>query len=94
MRIDLYLEIFAYAILHPELKDYDGIGIVVQAYQKRAFKVIDFVVKLAQDSSKKIPIRLVKGAYWDSEIKKAQELGLSDYHLYTRNKSLVVVVVY
>jgi RHH-type proline utilization regulon transcriptional repressor/proline dehydrogenase/delta 1-pyrroline-5-carboxylate dehydrogenase len=68
----------------PELKDWKGIGFVIQAYQKRCFYVVDYIVDLAKRSEKRLMIRLVKGAYWDSEIKKAQIEGMTDYPVFTR----------
>ena len=63
---------------------YDGFGLVIQAFQKRAMSVIDFLITLVEKHGYKIPIRLVKGAYWDTEIKRSQEQGLADYPVYTR----------
>jgi RHH-type proline utilization regulon transcriptional repressor/proline dehydrogenase/delta 1-pyrroline-5-carboxylate dehydrogenase len=64
--------------------DYEGFGIAVQAYQKRARPTIDWLIALAQSHRRRIPVRLVKGAYWDSEIKRAQERGLAEYPVFTR----------
>ena len=69
------------------LKEWDGLGLALQAYQKRAFYVIDWLAKLAKRDDRTINVRLVKGAYWDSEIKLAQELGVPNYPVFTR-KSL------
>src|SRR3546814_3871580 len=66
------------------LAGWNGIGFVIQAYQKRAPFVIDYVVDLAKRSRHRLMIRLVKGAYWDTEIKAAQEEGLEGYTVYTR----------
>ena len=63
---------------------YEGLGIAVQAYQKRALPVIDWLAALAEAHRRRIPVRLVKGAYWDTEIKRAQERGLEGYPVYTR----------
>ena len=60
------------------------LGLAVQAYQKRALAVIDHVGALAEAHSRRLTLRLVKGAYWDSEIKRAQERGLADYPVFTR----------
>ena len=65
-------------------EDWQGFGIVVQAYQKRAPAVIDWLAELARAAGRRIPVRLVKGAYWDSEIKHAQEQGLDGYPVFTR----------
>ena len=82
-RLDIELEVFRALFLDPDFSDYAGIGFVLQAYQKRALPVIDFLVTLSQRSGKRIPVRLVKGAYWDSEIKVAQVNGLLDYPVFT-----------
>ena len=72
---------------HPSLIGWNGLGLAVQAYQKRAFYVIDWLNELAKKDNRVINVRLVKGAYWDSEIKLAQELGVPNYPVFTR-KSL------
>ncbi|MDC3755529.1 proline dehydrogenase family protein, partial [Escherichia coli] len=68
----------------PELAGWNGIGFVIQAYQKRCPLVIDYLIDLATRSRRRLMIRLVKGAYWDSEIKRAQMDGLEGYPVYTR----------
>ena len=83
-RLELSLAIFAHIISLDEFKHYQGLGLAVQAYQKRAPAVIDWLQALATRTGKRIPVRLVKGAYWDSEIKRAQQLALSDYPVFTR----------
>lgn len=83
-RLDISLDIFEALARDPDLADWPGLGLVIQAYQKRASYVVDWVAALARDAGRKFMIRLVKGAYWDSEIKRAQEYGLSDYPVYTR----------
>lgn len=85
-RQDIYLKVLTALISNPEFKEYNGIGFVVQAYQKRAFEIIDYVANLGRSLGKKIPVRLVKGAYWDTEIKHAQEQGLEDYPVFTRKE--------
>jgi RHH-type proline utilization regulon transcriptional repressor/proline dehydrogenase/delta 1-pyrroline-5-carboxylate dehydrogenase len=82
-RLMLSLELFAALARDPALQDWDGLGLAVQAYQKRAVHVIDWLIALAEDTRRRWMIRLVKGAYWDSEIKLAQQLGL-DYPVFTR----------
>ena len=83
-RLDLSLDLLE-ALCHvPELKGWHGIGFVVQAYGKRCPFVLDFMIDLARRSEHRLMIRLVKGAYWDSEIKKAQIDGQSDFPVYTR----------
>ncbi|MGP9810413.1 bifunctional proline dehydrogenase/L-glutamate gamma-semialdehyde dehydrogenase PutA [Rhodopseudomonas sp. NSM] len=83
-RLELSLEVFAACLADPSLKGWDGYGLAVQAYQKRASAVIDHVDALAQRFDRRLMLRLVKGAYWDTEIKRAQERGLDDYPVFTR----------
>jgi RHH-type proline utilization regulon transcriptional repressor/proline dehydrogenase/delta 1-pyrroline-5-carboxylate dehydrogenase len=83
-RLDLSLDLFDALGEDDALKNWNGLGLAVQAYQKRALPVIDWLVDLSRRQNRLIPVRLVKGAYWDSEIKRAQELGLSDYPVFTR----------
>lgn len=83
-RLDLSLDIIEQVFSDPSLDNWQGFGLAVQAYQKRAFYVLDWVAELARSRSRKMMVRLVKGAYWDSEIKKAQMLGLTDYPVFTR----------
>ncbi|WP_372809266.1 bifunctional proline dehydrogenase/L-glutamate gamma-semialdehyde dehydrogenase PutA [Litorivivens sp.] len=83
-RLELSLEVFAAVFSEPALKGWDGFGLAVQAYQKRAPDVIAWLQALAQTMGRRIPVRLVKGAYWDAEIKLAQTQGLADYPVYTR----------
>lgn len=85
-RLELSLEIFDHIMAEPSLAGWDGLGIVVQAYQRRATGVIDHVVRSARAAGRKITVRLVKGAYWDSEIKRAQEMGLDNYPVFTRKE--------
>lgn len=82
-RLMMSLAIFSNVFNHPDLKDYEGLGLAVQAYQKRSIAVIHWLSALAQHRHKIIPIRLVKGAYWDYEIKQAQQQGLVDYPVFT-----------
>jgi RHH-type proline utilization regulon transcriptional repressor/proline dehydrogenase/delta 1-pyrroline-5-carboxylate dehydrogenase len=83
-RLALSLELLERLCAEPALAGWHGIGFVVQAYQKRCPAVIDFVVDLARRSGHRLMVRLVKGAYWDSEIKRAQVDGQADYPVYTR----------
>ena len=83
-RLDLSLDLLEKLCLAPELAGFNGIGFVVQAYQKRSPHVIDYLVDLARRSGHRLMIRLVKGAYWDSEIKRAQVDGMDGYPVYTR----------
>jgi RHH-type proline utilization regulon transcriptional repressor/proline dehydrogenase/delta 1-pyrroline-5-carboxylate dehydrogenase len=82
-RLVISLKLFDRLARDPDLGDWTGLGIVVQGYQKRALHVIDELAKLARSSGRRIMVRLVKGAYWDSEIKRAQVAGRPDYPVYT-----------
>jgi RHH-type transcriptional regulator, proline utilization regulon repressor / proline dehydrogenase / delta 1-pyrroline-5-carboxylate dehydrogenase len=83
-RLDLSLEIIKSIAEDPKLKGWDGFGLAVQAYQKRGHAVIDWIAELGAQLNRRFCVRLVKGAYWDSEIKKTQERGLVDYPVFTR----------
>jgi RHH-type proline utilization regulon transcriptional repressor/proline dehydrogenase/delta 1-pyrroline-5-carboxylate dehydrogenase len=83
-RLDIELDIFQALALAPELRGWDGLGFVLQAYQKRAVYVVDWLVELARISERKLMVRLVKGAYWDAEIKHSQEMGLEEFPVFTR----------
>jgi len=83
-RLEISLDMLEALAFDPALAGFEGIGLVVQAYQKRCPFVIDFVVDLARRSGRKFMVRLVKGAYWDAEIKRAQVDGLPGYPVYTR----------
>ena len=83
-RLELSLDLLERLCFAPELKGWNGIGFVVQAYQKRCPFVLDYLVDLARRSSHRLMVRLVKGAYWDSEIKRAQLAGLDGYPVFTR----------
>ena len=83
-RLDLTLGLFSRAYMHPTLGGWPGLGIAVQAYGKRAIPVLRWLRRLSELGQRRIPVRLVKGAYWDSEIKWAQERGLEDYRVFTR----------
>ncbi len=83
-RLELSLDMMEALAFDPDLAGFDGIGFVVQAYQKRCPYVIDYLVDLARRSGRKLMVRLVKGAYWDSEIKRAQVDGMSGFPVYTR----------
>ena len=83
-RLEISLDLLERLCVEPELAGWHGIGFVVQAYQKRCPFVIDALVDLARRSGHRLMLRLVKGAYWDSEIKRAQVDGMPDYPVYTR----------
>jgi RHH-type proline utilization regulon transcriptional repressor/proline dehydrogenase/delta 1-pyrroline-5-carboxylate dehydrogenase len=83
-RLDISLALFARLLDDPALSGWDGLGLAVQAYQKRSMAVLEWLDQRAAAHGRRIPVRLVKGAYWDSEIKLAQERGLPDYPVFTR----------
>ncbi len=83
-RLELSLDVIGAVFADPSLHGWDGFGLAVQAYQKRAGAVIDHVHALAERLDRRITLRLVKGAYWDTEIKRAQERGLDGYPVFTR----------
>ena len=86
-RLELSLRLFKQVYQSPAARGWDKFGLVVQAYSKRATAVLGFLNALAAEQGDEIPIRLVKGAYWDSEIKHAQQLGLADYPVFTRKEN-------
>jgi RHH-type proline utilization regulon transcriptional repressor/proline dehydrogenase/delta 1-pyrroline-5-carboxylate dehydrogenase len=86
-RLELSLAIFAEVFGDERLDGYAGLGLAVQGYQKRALQVLEWLAALARGAGRTIPVRLVKGAYWDSEIKRAQEQGLDDYPVFTRKSN-------
>ncbi|MCW2253970.1 RHH-type proline utilization regulon transcriptional repressor/proline dehydrogenase/delta 1-pyrroline-5-carboxylate dehydrogenase [Providencia alcalifaciens] len=83
-RLEISLDLLERLCFEPKLAGWNGIGFVIQAYQKRCPFVIDSIIELAERSKRRLMIRLVKGAYWDSEIKRAQMDGLEGYPVYTR----------
>jgi len=83
-RLELSLDVLHKVFTHPSLEGWNGFGLAVQAYQKRAPFVLDWLAETARAAGRRWCVRLVKGAYWDAEIKLAQELGLSGYPVYTR----------
>ncbi|MWP38705.1 bifunctional proline dehydrogenase/L-glutamate gamma-semialdehyde dehydrogenase PutA [Rhodobacter sphaeroides] len=83
-RLDLSLEVIAAALAEPSLAGWDGFGVVVQAYGRRAGEVLDRLYGMAVRLDRKLMVRLVKGAYWDGEVKRAQVLGLADFPVFTR----------
>jgi RHH-type proline utilization regulon transcriptional repressor/proline dehydrogenase/delta 1-pyrroline-5-carboxylate dehydrogenase len=86
-RLEMSLDIFAAVFTHSDLSGWPGLGLAVQAYQKRALRVIRWLAGLAENQHSKIHLRLVKGAYWDSEIKRAQENGLKNYPVFTHKSA-------
>ena len=83
-RLELSLDVIAAAFRDPSLAGWDGFGLAIQAYQKRAHAVIGYVDHLASRLNRRMMVRLVKGAYWDTKIKRAQERGLDGYPVFTR----------
>jgi RHH-type transcriptional regulator, proline utilization regulon repressor / proline dehydrogenase / delta 1-pyrroline-5-carboxylate dehydrogenase len=83
-RLELSLDVVGRALADSSLAGWEGFGLAVQAYQKRAPAVIDWVTEAARAHGRRVMVRLVKGAYWDTEIKRAQERGLADYPVFSR----------
>jgi len=83
-RLDLSLDLIEALARDPATRDWPGLGLAVQAYGQRALGVIDWVAALARQCGRRMTVRLVKGAYWDSEIKRGQERGLAAYPVFTR----------
>ncbi|MFQ5563012.1 MAG: bifunctional proline dehydrogenase/L-glutamate gamma-semialdehyde dehydrogenase PutA [Parvularculaceae bacterium] len=83
-RLDISLDLFEALMRDPAFKDWDGLGVVVQSYLRRGHAVIDWLAALARETGRRVMVRLVKGAYWDAEIKRAQVLGLESYPVFTR----------
>lgn len=86
-RLDISLQIFETVLSHQDLSNWGHFGIVVQAYGKRALSVLHWLYALGSKLQTTIPVRLVKGAYWDTEIKWAQQLGLTEYPVFTQKAS-------
>jgi RHH-type transcriptional regulator, proline utilization regulon repressor / proline dehydrogenase / delta 1-pyrroline-5-carboxylate dehydrogenase len=83
-RLELSLDVLVRVLADPALAGWDGFGLAVQAYQKRSLAVIDWTIALAEALDRRLMVRLVKGAYWDTEIKRAHERGLADFPVFTR----------
>ena len=83
-RLDLMLDVFEAMGEADELAGWDGLGLAIQGYAKRALPLVAWLGDLGRRQQRRIPVRLVKGAYWDTEIKRAQESGLADYPVFTR----------
>ncbi len=86
-RLALSLEVIEAVLSDPALKGWDGFGVVVQAYGRRAGAVIDWLYALSQRLDRRIMVRLVKGAYWDAEVKRAQVMGLEGFPVFTRKQA-------
>lgn len=85
--LELSLDVFQKVYATPGLEGWDGLGLALQSYQKRAWYVIDWLQTLYEAHGRRIPVRLIKGAYWDSEIKYAQMNGLDGYPVFTRKST-------
>ncbi|NRB11139.1 MAG: bifunctional proline dehydrogenase/L-glutamate gamma-semialdehyde dehydrogenase PutA [Rickettsiaceae bacterium] len=85
-RLDAYMLFLSKLIAKPEFKGFNGIGLVLQSYNVRSYQLLDQIIDLTKKHKKIIPVRLTKGAYWDSEIKHAQELGLKSYPVFTKKE--------
>ena len=83
-RLEISLDVTAEVFADPELRGWDGFGLAVQAYGKRALEVVDWTADLARAHGSRIMVRLVKGAYWDTEVKEAQAGGAADFPVFTR----------
>lgn len=83
-RLELSLDVFECLARDPDLAEWKGLGLAVQAYSKRALPVLKWLASIAYDTNRRIPLRLVKGAYWDAEIKNAQMMGYPDLPVFTR----------
>ena len=83
-RLEISLDIIGAVAADPSLKHWDGLGLAVQAYSKRTYPLIDRLAAMARAEKRRLSVRLVKGAYWDTEIKRAQVMGLRDYPVFTR----------
>jgi RHH-type proline utilization regulon transcriptional repressor/proline dehydrogenase/delta 1-pyrroline-5-carboxylate dehydrogenase len=83
-RLELSLEVIGRVLADPVLEGWNGFGLAIQAYQKRALAVIDWLDQAAARHNRQLMVRLVKGAYWDTEVKRAQERGLADFPVFTR----------
>ncbi len=83
-RLDTHMMLYRMLLEDPDFKGYDGLGFVMQGYQKRAHQVAEWLAELAKATGHKIPVRLVKGAYWDTEIKLSQVMGYPAYPVFTR----------
>ena len=86
-RLEMGIRVFERLFLHNGLRAWAGLGVAVQAYQKRALSLLEYLNRLADAQNRIIPVRLVKGAYWDMEIKRAQEQGLADYPVFTLKRN-------
>ncbi len=86
-RLEISLDIFAAVLSDGRLHGFDGLGLAIQGYQKRTLPLVDWLADLGLATGHRIPVRLVKGAYWDTEIKHAQVAGVADYPVFTRKSA-------
>ncbi len=86
-RLEMGIRVFERLFRHNGLRAWTGLGVAVQAYQKRALPLLECLNRLADEQDRIIPVRLVKGAYWDMEIKRAQEQGLADFPVFTLKRN-------
>jgi len=93
-RLDLSLDVIDAVLSDTRLADWDGFGVVVQAYSKRAHLVVDWLYAIAERYDRKLMVRLVKGAYWDTEIKRAQVEGLADFPVFTHKSATDCSYIY
>ncbi|MHA1547502.1 MAG: proline dehydrogenase family protein, partial [Alphaproteobacteria bacterium] len=93
-RLDLSLSLIETLLANPDLAGWDGLGVVVQTYGKRAHHVLDWLYALVRQLDRRISVRLVKGAYWDTEIKQAQVNGLDGFPVYTNKDATDVAYLY
>lgn len=93
-RLEISLELFEALARDSDLQPWQGLGLAVQSYMKRGAPVIDWLIELSKETNRRFPVRLVKGAYWDTEIKHAQELGYPDYPVWTRKASTDLCYIY
>ena len=91
-RLDLSLDVIEALAKDPATRDWPGLGLAVQAYGKRALDVIDWVAETARQNGRRMTVRLVKGAYWDSEIKRARSADSTVYPVYTRKVTTRCIV--
>ncbi|MBM3541333.1 MAG: bifunctional proline dehydrogenase/L-glutamate gamma-semialdehyde dehydrogenase PutA, partial [Alphaproteobacteria bacterium] len=92
-RLDLSLDVIERVARAPSLKGWNGLGLAIQAYQKRCMPLIGWLAHVADETGRRFNVRLVKGAYWDTEVKRAQERGLDGYPVFTRKASTDVSYV-
>ncbi len=83
-RLEMSMQIISAVARDPQLGDWDGFGLAIQSYSKRTLALIDHLTDLARETKRRMQVRLVKGAYWDTEVKRAQVNGLSEYPVFTR----------